>query len=103
MQHTRKGNYWLATVYATVFALLLYVTTISSVQMSMFKLVVIILQILKNLLAHFNAEENRLQTADHECKYLDTTVYLGVMLYSQLQGMLRPKILFQSGTRMQGT
>ena len=29
------------------------------------------MQILKNLLAHFNAEENRLQTADHECKYLN--------------------------------
>ena len=29
----------------------------------------IAMQILKNLLAHFNAEENRLQTADHECKY----------------------------------
>ena len=25
------------------------------------------LQILKNLLAHFNAEETRLQEADHEC------------------------------------
>ena len=32
-------------------------------------------QILKNLLAHFTAEENRLQTADHECMHLNICLY----------------------------
>lgn len=62
----------------------------------------ITVQILKNLLAHFTAEENRLQEADHECMYLNVSVYWGAMLYSHVQGMQRPKILSQLGTKMQG-